>query len=102
MDKPVAWMYEFGTDNADAVNEVRWYRNVHLTKPTGMVRNVVPLYTASPKKEWVGLTDEEVKEIYIDTEIKVDEHWRNGGTTMMFPITLYKAIEAKLKEKNNG
>ena len=54
----------------------------------------------APKKEWVGLTDEEVKEIYIDTEIKVDEHWRNGGTTMMFPITLYQAIEAKLKEKN--
>ena len=59
-------------------------------------------YATPPKKEWVGLTDEEVKEIYIDTEIKVDEHWRNGGTTMMFPITLYKAIEAKLKEKNSG
>jgi hypothetical protein len=54
------------------------------------------------KKEWVGLTDEEVEEIYIATEIKVDEHWRNGGTTMMFPITLYQAIEEKLKEKNNG
>lgn len=49
--EPVAWMYEFGTDNADAVNEIRWYKNVHLTKPTGMVRNVVPLYTAPPQRK---------------------------------------------------
>jgi hypothetical protein len=59
--EPVAWMYEFGTDNADAVNEVRWYKNVHLTKPTGMVRNVVPLYAAPPQREWQGLTDEEIR-----------------------------------------
>ena len=51
-------------------------------------------------KDWVGLTDEEVNEIYISVEEKVNEHWENGGTTMMFPPTLYKAIEAKLKEKN--
>lgn len=92
MDKPVAWMYEFGTDNADAVNEVRWYRNVHLTKPTGMVRNVVPLYTAPPNKEWVGLTDEEVEEAG-KLNIEGDR---------MLPYSFAKAIEAKLKEKNNA
>jgi hypothetical protein len=52
------------------------------------------------QREWVGLTDEEMNEIYISVEEKVNEHWENGGTTMMFPLTLYKAIEAKLKEKN--
>jgi len=52
------------------------------------------------KREWVGLTDEEATEVYAETEKKVDEHWESGGTTMMFPPTLYKAIEAKLKEKN--
>jgi len=54
------------------------------------------------KREWVGLTDEEVNEIYISVEEKVNEHWENGGTTMMFPLTLYKAIEQALKEKNNA
>jgi hypothetical protein len=52
------------------------------------------------KREWVGLTDEEIYEIYDLTQEKVNEHWESGGTTMMFPPTLYKAIEAKLKEKN--
>ncbi len=52
------------------------------------------------KKEWQGLTDEEVKKIYTATEIKVDENWRTGDKSMMFPTTLYEAIEAKLKEKN--
>ena len=54
------------------------------------------------KKEWQGLTDEEVKEIYTATEIKVDENWRTGDKSMMFPTTLYEAIEAKLKEKNSA
>jgi hypothetical protein len=53
-----------------------------------------------PQREWRGLTDEEVKEIYRATEIKVEDHWRTGGTTMMFPTAIYQAIEAKLKEKN--
>ena len=57
-----------------------------------------PLY---PKKEWVGLTDEEATKVYAEIQEKVDEHWNKGGITMMFPPTLYKAIEAKLKEKNN-
>jgi len=52
------------------------------------------------KKPWVGLTDEEIYEIYGSTERAVAEHWDNGGTTMMFPLTLYKAIEKALKDKN--
>jgi hypothetical protein len=50
----------------------------------------VPLYTA-PRREWVGLTDEEIKEIigpWGDTPIK-------GYTRKLFD-----QIEAKLKEKN--
>ena len=52
-------------------------------------------------QEWVGLTDEEVDEIYTSVQLEVNDHWEKGGTTMMFPLTLYKAIEAKLKEKNS-
>jgi len=52
------------------------------------------------KKPWVGLTEDEVDEIYTSVQEEVNEHWDKGGTTMMFPITLYKAIEQALKERN--
>ena len=52
-------------------------------------------------REWVGLTDEEVNSIYETIEKVVGDHWENGGTKLMFPITLYEAIEAKLKERNS-
>ena len=43
-----------------------------------------PLYTISPQRTWVGLTDED------------DIDWEDGGNLK----DLVKAIEAKLKEKN--
>jgi hypothetical protein len=43
----------------------------------------MPLYADPPKSEWVGLTDEEINSIP-DCEY----------------MDFYKAIEAKLKEKN--
>jgi len=49
---------------------------------------------------WEGLTDKEIYEIYEATEKLVSEHWDNGGTILMFPTSLYQAIESKLKEKN--
>jgi hypothetical protein len=51
----------------------------------------IPVYTAPPKREWVGLTDEEIKEIigpWGETPIK-------GYTRKLFD-----QIEAKLKDKN--
>ena len=39
-----------------------------------------------PKREWVGLTDEEMHDLQIE---HLDDPWAN-----------FKAIEAKLKEKN--
>ena len=54
----------------------------------------------SPQRTWVGLTDEEVKQLYTQIQEQVDKHWTDGGTSMMFPTTLYKAFEAKLKERN--
>lgn len=89
--EPVAWKYEFGTDNADAVNDVRWYKNVSLTKPHGMVRNVVPLYTAPPQREWVGLMDEEINYAWRMGEANISE------SNFEF---CYRAIEAALKAKN--
>jgi hypothetical protein len=41
--------------------------------------------TAPPKREWQGLTDEDMAEI-----------WENKG----WYVTMFKAVEAKLREKN--
>jgi hypothetical protein len=49
--------------------------------------NETLLYTAPPQREWVGLTDEEVSS------------FENAGVWGEKDI---RAIEAKLKEKNNG
>ena len=51
--------------------------------------NGVPLYTAPPK-QWVGLTDEELKPLCDENPIMF------GAYTVDF----IQAIEAKLKEKN--
>jgi len=40
-----------------------------------------------PEREWVGLTDDEQQQAY--------EQWQNDGWGVF-----YRAIEAKLKEKN--
>ena len=79
--EPVAWHYPGGkpdqctTDKAYAEKDPAW----------------TPMYY---KQEWVGLTDEEI-----------DIAWRSVDHTIpyaQFRIDVAKAIEAKLKEKNNG
>ena len=54
--------------------------------PSGL-KNPIGLYTHPPKREWVGLTDEEQQQAY--------EQWQNEGWGVF-----YRAIEDKLKEKN--
>jgi hypothetical protein len=50
---------------------------------------VTPLYTAPPKRKWIGLTDEEVD--CLEFEIGHDNF-----------LDFARAIEAKLKERNHG
>jgi len=58
---------------------------------------------AMTRCKWVGLTDEEIYAVYEQAEVLVHDSWVGSGTVgLMFPITLYKMFEAKLKEKNNG
>ncbi len=56
------------------------------------IGDVIPVYTAPLQREWQGLTDEEIK--------KEQHHidWTSAHTYAKFA----RAIEAKLKEKNNG
>ena len=85
--EPVAWMHTTGTGHV-------YFRK----KPQDKVFNPQPVYTAPPKREWVGLT--------------ADEIWRcnraKSGSAVEFHICyehqnvedFAEAIEAKLREKN--
>jgi hypothetical protein len=79
--EPKAWIYE---------------GNLHIFDPTDWAiepESVQPLYTAPPKREWVGLTDEEIVAVN-----------KEEGTCWEVPdkhaTTISKAIEAKLRERN--
>ena len=56
--------------------------------------DVFPLYTAPPQREWQGLTDEEIDDIW---NSYCDEM---GEASINDAEDIYRAIEAKLKEKN--
>ena len=53
------------------------------------LKSYTPLYTHPPQRTWVGLTDEELSEIYNQTDWNVSVDWNYE-----------RAIEDKLKEKN--
>ena len=79
--EPVAW-FQVEKD-ADGSNR---YIQISETDP----EFYVPLYTAPPKREWVGLTDEEIEEL---------AKWADKHAAP-WHLEFAKAIEAKLKEKN--
>jgi len=71
---------------------IRMYEKANGWSPEGFDKTVKELerfanLVAAAEREWVGLTDEEMKEI-----------WDERG----WYVTLFQKIEAKLKEKNNG
>ncbi len=54
---------------------------------------------ADAELKWVGLTDEEIQQVFIANSVMVD----NGNTYMVAglrAVNIGTAIEAKLKEKN--
>ena len=50
----------------------------------------MPLYMKPPQRPWVGLTDKEIEELRLKTNDAIATNYE-----------IYKAIEAKLKEKNS-
>ena len=78
------WMYRIWNDK-----DAQWRLTDDCSWPAE------PVYTTPPKRPWVGLTDEEISEIedeyIVDYRIPAGSAWNFA-----------KAIEAKLKEKNNG
>ena len=77
--EPVAWMSD---------SDVGFYKEEFGNYPC------VPLYTAPPRREWVGLTDDE-RDSITDKVIGFNSccGWEDDYA---------KAIEAKLREKNGG
>lgn len=72
--------------------KLEWAKLTSWHTPTVVNLPKIPLYTAPTKREWVGLTDEEVSEI-INREIGFNSCW---GPEEKFA----RAIEQALKEKN--
>ena len=70
--EPVAWMY------SDAQG-----RTTLVKSNVAPYEDATPLYAEPPKREWVGLTEEEAADCWSTSAVK---SWKN--------------IEAKLKEKN--
>ena len=76
MDEPVAWLFK-------RENEMP----IITDDPDHKDGSWVPLYTAPPKKKWVGLTEDEATILFrLCLGRPYDDFWH--------------AIEAKLKEKN--
>lgn len=77
--EPVAWLDPEENISDEAFT---WSQSKHHT---------VPLYTAPPAREWVGLTDEEIMEML---------DYGQYGRVPQYARNFVDAIEAKLKEKN--
>ena len=73
--EPVAYLCE----NAVGHKYFRWKKPTSVFKP-------IPLYTAPPQREWVGLTPEEAREISL--------------ANRPYVVDMIAALEARLKEKN--
>jgi hypothetical protein len=64
------WVYANDTSQIGTSKEVNWQT----------------LYTAPPKREWVGLTDEDMEALFLNED----------------GVRFARYIEAKLREKNHG
>jgi hypothetical protein len=74
--EPVAWIVD---------GEIK----VRLDMAGKLYYSETNVYTSPPKREWVGLTNEEIADV-----------WKTEYFNISYELP--RAIEAKLKEKNNG
>jgi hypothetical protein len=79
MQEPVAWMDDYNACKCPD-NETRCFSD--------RVFRMMQKYTAPPKREWVGLTDDELADLWYKESLD----W----------MEFARAHEAALKEKNNG
>jgi len=84
--EPVAMRYDFDgygwlyIDNGSGSN---WKEKI---------KNAEPLFTAPSQRTWVGLTDAEIAELHHEIKVRLMGAYKTED--------IYRAIEAKLREKN--
>jgi hypothetical protein len=79
--EPVAWITDGGK------GELWWYQSSKFDEEGNLIGpnpDDIPLYTAPPKREWVGLTDEDMGALFLNED----------------GVRFARYIEGKLKEKN--
>jgi hypothetical protein len=103
--EPLAWATFDGEGNYDfrSYENNETYRDKYLNcsdeKYAKKYANwVIPLYTAPPKREWVGLTDDDC----IEAQKNSWNEYKNGKELKFDGFKLCKNIEQILKEKNNA
>lgn len=84
---------ELGLDYAPEQEPVAWMspgkeRLEFSRKDTVYGSHTIPLYTTPPRREWVGLTEEEIYPLYSEPSSDAEM------------VEFARAIEAKLREKN--
>ncbi len=86
--EPVAWMHNLIEGNVIT----------HIPADIGRhPERWTPLYTAPPKKQWVGLTEEEIQDLSYLSQ-KIDE----GNAAWFDRCGFARAVEQTLKKKNHG
>ena len=85
--EPVAW----GVPNTRPAEKAQFMMLLHSADGCQYPDLLVPLYTAPPQREWVGLTDEEINILFKNS-------LKSIPTGVIWNIS--RTIEAKLKEKN--
>jgi len=85
--EPVAWISKGGL--TELIHSA--YTEVYAEQDAECL-NTIPLYTTPQQRTWVGLTDDEIKDIFSKQRMI----YNTDG------VLFGKAIEAKLKEKNNA
>ena len=89
--EPVAWITNGGK------GELWWHRSSKFDEEGNLIGpnpDDIPLYTAPPKKQWVGLTDEEIDDC--EEEVGMPQYEISSADLYAFA----SVIEAKLREKN--
>jgi hypothetical protein len=80
--------------------KLEWAKYMSWDTPTVVNLPKIPLYATPPQRPWVVLTDKEIEAIW---KIAMFTDYGIGAELSNQPFVHYaKAIEAKLKEKNNG
>ena len=92
VQEPVAW----GVPNTRPTEKARFMMLLHSLDGCQYPKQLVPLYTAPPQREWQTLTENEIKHLWYEAcQTKLE-------LTSQLIVHLARNIEAKLKEKNGA